>query len=118
MGSIINMRRFPAGNEVSKTDRTARNIGSGFNTIPLPPPNGVSSTCLCLSNAKSRSWIKFISKIPLSRARLIILSSSGANIFGNKVIMSIRMIKSPKKYYNTYFEHFILIFVLYLNKIN
>ena len=74
----------------SFTDFIARKIGSGFMTIPAPPPYGVSSTWLCLLNAKSRGLVMAISKIFFSIARLVILApNTPPNISGNKDKISI-----------------------------
>ena len=74
-------------------ERTARNIGSGFKTMPLPPPKGESSTCLCLSKAKSRSCVRRMSSSPFSLARLMMLSpNTASNIAGKSVTMSIRTV--------------------------
>ncbi|MOA24604.1 hypothetical protein D3C78_1452900 [compost metagenome] len=43
---------------------TAPKIGSGFRTMPPPPPYGVSSTVLCLFPAYSRKLIAFKDTIP------------------------------------------------------
>src|SRR5436305_479126 len=64
----------------------AAKIGSGFITIPSPPPNGRSSTILCLSVAYSRMSWTFISTIPASFARRIIPKSKTASKNSGKIV--------------------------------
>ena len=68
-------------------------IGSGFRTIPGPPPNGVSSTALCAPDAPSLRSSAEISNVPLSWAFPI--SDSVTKLFireGKIVRISIRMV--------------------------
>ena len=51
------------------SDSTASNSGSGFITIPSPPPNGRSSTVRCRSCVNSRRSWTCVSISPASRAR-------------------------------------------------
>ena len=71
---------------ISSTASTARKIGSGFITIPPPPPYGVSSHCRCFPGAQSRMlWMAMVARRD-SMARLMMLSSKGPlNMPGNRV---------------------------------
>ena len=62
----------------------ARPRGSGFNTIPSPPPNGRSSTILCLSIAYSRMSWTLISTIRAAFARRIIPKSKIESKYSGK----------------------------------
>src|SRR6185436_18682608 len=68
------------------TASNARKSGSGFNTIPGPPPKGTSSTTRWRSVVKSRrSWI-FTVKIPRSTARPTTPAASGWSIIAGKIV--------------------------------
>src|SRR5581483_1449520 len=58
-------------------DSTAEKIGSGFSSIPSPPPKGRSSTVLCRSAVQSRRLWMRISTAPASRPRLSTPCSNG-----------------------------------------
>src|SRR5882724_550022 len=69
---------------------TASKIGSGFISIPGPPPYGLSSTTRCLSWVKSRKLCTRTATNPFFWARLRMLSSSGpSKMRGNNVSTSI-----------------------------
>src|SRR5258708_6439783 len=69
---------------------TAANSGSGFSTMPGPPPNGMSSTTRCRSAVKSLRSCTLTSSTPLAWARATIPSARGARtIAGKMVTMSI-----------------------------
>ncbi len=53
----------------------AANSGSGFITIPAPPPYGASSVTRCLPSAYSRTSVTRASRRPLSRALPRMLSA-------------------------------------------
>src|SRR5690348_4117007 len=65
---------------------SAASTTSGRITIPAPPPNGVSSTVLCLSVAKLRMSEVSSRHSPFSKALPARLCPSGpGNISGNRV---------------------------------
>src|SRR4030095_9771971 len=74
-----------------RSDSTAAKIGSGFITMPWPPPKGASSTTWCRSLVQSRKlWIRR-SSAPASCARPIMLSPNGTRqISGKRVMISTR----------------------------
>lgn len=66
-------------------------MGSGFNSIPGPPLNGVSSTVRRASEAKSRGSVAEKLHAPFSDARLVMLCAKAPNtISGNSVTKSNR----------------------------
>src|SRR5262245_8088444 len=68
---------------------SARKSGSGFITIPGPPPYGTSSTTRCRSVVKSRRSRTFTSSVPRSIARFRMpAATSGSTIAGKIVTMS------------------------------
>ena len=70
----------PGAPRSRESHSTARNSGSGFSTIPGPPPNGMSSTTRCRSVVWSRRSCTRTSSTPaLDRARPTIPSASGAS---------------------------------------
>ena len=82
---------FPAV-ESPTIESTASNNGSGFSTMPGPPPKGASSTVLRSSVANSRNWTRSISSNPDLMARPTILVRNGlSNISVNNVIIEIFM---------------------------
>src|SRR3954471_17355893 len=73
---------------------SAASTTSGRITIPAPPPNGVSSTLLCLSVAKLRTSEVSSRHRPFSKALPARLCPSGpGNISGNRV--STRAVQGP-----------------------
>src|SRR5262249_13949480 len=76
------------------TASTAAKTGSGISTMPGPPPNGRSSTLLCLPVAQSRIFQRWISTKPLSMASLRMLWLKYPwKISGNRVRTSKRMLR-------------------------
>src|SRR5256886_6573535 len=74
---------------VDRSDSTASITGSGFMTIPGPPPNGMSSTCRWRSCVCSRRSCARSSTRPLSMARPITpCPKTGPNIAGKMVTTS------------------------------
>src|SRR5438034_1470098 len=74
---------------VARSDSTASITGSGFMTIPGPPPNGISSTCRWRSCVCSRRSCARSSTRPLSMARPITpCPKTGPNIAGKMVTTS------------------------------
>src|SRR6266850_1737361 len=67
-------------------DSTASKIGSGFSTMPSPPPKGRSSTVRCLSRVNPRRSCTPISMSPASRARRTIPCSSGPRKKSGKMV--------------------------------
>src|SRR3990170_3951781 len=81
---------FPGPNRVRSASTPAK-IGSGFITIPPPPPKGASSVTRCFPSAKSRRSCTPTASSPASLARARMLWSSGPEkIPGKSVRMSIR----------------------------
>src|SRR5512139_3764052 len=65
---------------------TARKKGSGFITIPGPPPNGASATERWRSSVRSRrSWTRRSTR-PRSRARWTIPPASGPSTMAGKIV--------------------------------
>ena len=78
-----------AAPRVARMCSAARKNGSGFITIPGPPPYGTSSTTRCRSVVKSRRSWTFRSMTPASTPRATTPSASGwSNIRGKIVTMS------------------------------
>ena len=70
-------------------DSMAATSGSGFITMPAPPPYGTSSVTRCFPSANSRMSVTCTRKRPAARALPRMLSSSGAaTIRGNSVSTS------------------------------
>src|SRR5438876_1824800 len=89
------MNRLPCGDvriTVSGVPRaafivsSARKIGSGFNTIPGPPPYGTSSTTRCRSVVKSRRSCTSTSSVPHAIARPRMPAASGSRIIAGKMV--------------------------------
>src|SRR3954468_22123447 len=59
------------------SDSAHSKMGSGFKTMPSPPPNGRSSTVRCLSRVNARRSRTLISMSSASRARRTMPYSSG-----------------------------------------
>ena len=75
---------------LSRSASTASKIGSGFITIPCPPPYGTSSVVRCLSRAQSRRLCTRMRAAPDSWARFIMLAvNAPSHRAGNNVRMSI-----------------------------
>ncbi len=67
------MIRRPGGSAAARTASVAATTGGAIKTMPGPPPNGRSSTCLCFPSAHERMSQRSISTSPLSIARLRML---------------------------------------------
>src|SRR5690606_1351250 len=87
------MRRAGApGGAPSQARSIAASSGSGFITMPWPPPYGVSSTVRCRSLVKSRGLTKSTSTSSAARALPSRLAASGeSNSSGNSVTTVKRM---------------------------
>ena len=59
---------------MARTASTAATTGGAIRTIPGPPPNGRSSTCLCFPSAQSRMSQRSTATSPLAIARFRMLS--------------------------------------------
>ena len=70
--------------------------GSGFMTMPAPPPNGLSSTVRCRSWAKSRRSCTRTSRMPSRRALPMSDRSSGARYSGKIETTSTRTGVTPR----------------------
>src|SRR5215213_230530 len=75
---------------------TAAKIGSGFKTIPSPPPNGLSSTCRCLPAAHSRRSCALTSTNPAACARRIIPYSNAPRKKSGKMVMTSKRIAESR----------------------
>ena len=64
---------FPGGSALARTASAAATTGGAIRTIPGPPPNGRSSTCLCLPSAQSRRSQRSMATRCLSIARRTML---------------------------------------------
>ena len=71
-GSPLRRSDPPSAARWSRIRSTAANSGSGFSTIPGPPPNGMSSTTRCRSVVKSRRSCTRTSSSPCAMARATI----------------------------------------------
>src|SRR6185436_1185311 len=82
----VNNTTASAAPRVKRICSTAFSSGSGFITIPGPPPYGTSSTLRCRSVVKSRrSWI-FTSSNPRSTPRPITPSAMPASTIRGKIV--------------------------------
>src|SRR3954470_17203060 len=71
-------------------------IGSGFRTMPSPPPNGRSSTVRCRSCVNSRRSCTSIFTKPISAARRVIPCSRGPRKKSGKMVTMSACICEPK----------------------
>src|SRR5947209_5758537 len=100
------VKRLPCG-DVSTTVKgrprsasivsSARKIGSGFSTIPGPPPYGTSSTTRWRSVVKSRKSRTLTSSVPRSIARPSTPAASGSSIMAGKIVTMSKVIAAASR---------------------